>query len=41
MNDQLVRVNRDRLWDTLMRLAQIGSYHDVATRLRSVRRLAA
>jgi N-carbamoyl-L-amino-acid hydrolase len=39
-NDQLVRINRDRLWDTLMRLAQIGSYHDVATGLQGVRRLA-
>ena len=40
MNDQLVRVNRDRLWDTLMRLAQIGSCHDAATGLPGVRRLA-
>ncbi len=36
----LVRINRDRLWDTLMRLGRIGSYHDSATGLTGVRRLA-
>ncbi|HWF80975.1 MAG TPA: M20 family metallo-hydrolase [Streptosporangiaceae bacterium] len=40
MNDQPVRVNRDRLWDTLMRLARIGSYRDAATGLTGVRRLS-
>ena len=39
-NGQLVRVDRDRLWGTLMRLARIGSYHDAATGLEGVRRLA-
>lgn len=39
-NDRLVRVNRERLWDNLMRLARIGSYHDEATGLLGVRRLA-
>lgn len=36
----LLRINRDRLWATLMELKEIGSYHDEATGLRGVRRLA-
>jgi len=35
-----VRINRDRLWASLMELRQIGAYHDEATGLRGVRRLA-
>jgi N-carbamoyl-L-amino-acid hydrolase len=35
-----VRINRDRLWASLMELKQIGAYHDQATGLRGVRRLA-
>jgi beta-ureidopropionase / N-carbamoyl-L-amino-acid hydrolase len=35
-----VRINRDRLWASLMELKQIGAYHDEATGLRGVRRLA-
>jgi N-carbamoyl-L-amino-acid hydrolase len=35
-----VRVNRDRLWATLMELKEIGGYDDEATGLRGVRRLA-
>ena len=35
-----VRINRDRLWACLMELKQIGAYHDEATGLRGVRRLA-
>lgn len=35
-----LRVDRDRLWDSLMELKQIGSYHDEATGLQGVRRLA-
>jgi N-carbamoyl-L-amino-acid hydrolase len=35
-----VRVNRDRLWATLMELKEIGAYDDEATGLRGVRRLA-
>jgi N-carbamoyl-L-amino-acid hydrolase len=36
----VVRVNRDRLWSDLMQLKQIGSYHDEATGLEGVKRLA-
>lgn len=35
-----VRVDRDRLWATLMQLKEIGSYQDEATGLQGVRRLA-
>ncbi|HEU0193894.1 MAG TPA: M20/M25/M40 family metallo-hydrolase, partial [Gaiellales bacterium] len=35
-----VRINRDRLWASLMELRQIGAYHDEATGLQGVRRLA-
>ncbi|MFG3699378.1 M20 family metallo-hydrolase [Micromonospora sp. NPDC047620] len=35
-----VRINRDRLWASLMQLKEIGAYHDEATGLRGVRRLA-
>lgn len=35
-----LRVNRDRLWDSLAELKQIGAYHDEATGLVGVRRLA-
>jgi N-carbamoyl-L-amino-acid hydrolase len=35
-----VRINRDRLWASLMELRQIGAYHDEATGLPGVRRLA-
>lgn len=35
-----LRINRDRLWDSLMELKQIGAYHDEATGLQGVRRLA-
>lgn len=38
--DEDVRVNRDRLWATLMELKEIGGYDDEATGLRGVRRLA-
>ncbi|MGH3283264.1 MAG: M20 family metallo-hydrolase [Streptosporangiaceae bacterium] len=37
---RIVRINRDRLWASLMELKQIGAYHDEATGLRGVRRLA-
>jgi len=37
---RMVRINRDRLWASLMELKQIGAYHDQATGLRGVRRLA-
>jgi N-carbamoyl-L-amino-acid hydrolase len=37
---ELIRVDRDRLWADLMRLARIGAYDDVPTGLRGVRRLA-
>ncbi|HET9895812.1 MAG TPA: M20 family metallo-hydrolase [Streptosporangiaceae bacterium] len=36
----LVRVNRDRLWDSLNELARVGAYDDVSTGLRGVRRLS-
>jgi acetylornithine deacetylase/succinyl-diaminopimelate desuccinylase-like protein len=36
----ILRVNRDRLWSDLMQLKQIGSYHDEATGLEGVKRLA-
>jgi len=36
----LLRVDRDRLWASLMELKQIGAYDDDATGLRGVRRLA-
>jgi beta-ureidopropionase / N-carbamoyl-L-amino-acid hydrolase len=35
-----VRVDRDRLWRTLMELKEIGAYDDEATGLRGVKRLA-
>jgi beta-ureidopropionase / N-carbamoyl-L-amino-acid hydrolase len=35
-----VRINRDRLWASLMELRQIGAYRDEATGLQGVRRLA-
>ena len=35
-----VRVDRDRLWSSLMELKEIGGYDDEATGLRGVRRLA-
>ena len=35
-----VRIDRDRLWATLMELREIGAYDDQATGLRGVRRLA-
>src|SRR5215470_10500538 len=35
-----VRINRDRLWASLMELKQIGAYLDEATGLQGVRRLA-
>lgn len=37
---RIVRINRDRLWASLMELKQIGAYDDEATGLRGVRRLA-
>jgi beta-ureidopropionase / N-carbamoyl-L-amino-acid hydrolase len=37
---RIVRINRDRLWASLMELKQIGAYHDEATGMRGVRRLA-
>lgn len=35
-----VRINRDRLWASVMELKEIGAYDDEATGLRGVRRLA-
>src|SRR5215469_9610066 len=35
-----VRINRGRLWDSLMELKEIGAYDDESTGLRGVRRLA-
>src|SRR5262249_61467228 len=35
-----IRINRDRLWDSLVELKEIGAYDDQATGLRGVRRLA-
>lgn len=35
-----VRIDRERLWGTLMELKEIGAYDDPATGLRGVRRLA-
>jgi N-carbamoyl-L-amino-acid hydrolase len=35
-----VRIDRERLWGTLMELKEIGAYDDEATGLRGVRRLA-
>jgi N-carbamoyl-L-amino-acid hydrolase len=37
---RIVRINRDRLWASLMELRQIGAYQDEATGLQGVRRLA-
>jgi N-carbamoyl-L-amino-acid hydrolase len=37
---RIVRINRGRLWDSLMELKHIGAYDDAATGLRGVRRLA-
>lgn len=36
---QAVRINRERLWGSLMELAEIGSYDDPSTGLRGVNRL--
>jgi N-carbamoyl-L-amino-acid hydrolase len=36
----IIRIDRDRLWATLMELKEIGAYDDEATGLRGVRRLA-
>jgi len=36
----MIRIDRDRLWRTLMELKQIGAYSDEATGLQGVRRLA-
>jgi len=38
--EETVRIDRDRLWATLMELREIGAYDDEATGLRGVRRLA-
>lgn len=38
--DRIVRIDRDRLWATLMELKEIGAYDDDATGLWGVRRLA-
>ncbi|MFP5347622.1 MAG: M20 family metallo-hydrolase [Actinomycetes bacterium] len=35
-----LRIDRARLWDSLLELKQIGAYHDDATGLQGVRRLA-
>lgn len=35
-----LRVDRDRLWESLMQLKAIGAYRDEATGLNGVRRLA-
>lgn len=35
-----LKIDRDRLWKTLMELKEIGAYDDAATGLRGVRRLA-
>jgi hypothetical protein len=35
-----VWIDRDRLWNTLMELGEIGAYDDEATGVRGVRRLA-
>jgi N-carbamoyl-L-amino-acid hydrolase len=40
MSTPTVRIDRDRLWATLMELKEIGAYDDEATGLRGVRRLA-
>ncbi|NHC21922.1 M20 family metallo-hydrolase [Nocardioides sp. IC4_145] len=40
LRGDLVRIDRERLWDTLMELKEIGAYDDEATGLRGVRRLA-
>jgi N-carbamoyl-L-amino-acid hydrolase len=37
---QTVRIDRGRLWATILELKEIGGYHDEATGLRGVRRLA-
>jgi N-carbamoyl-L-amino-acid hydrolase len=37
---RIVRINRGRLWASLMELRQIGAYRDEATGLQGVRRLA-
>jgi N-carbamoyl-L-amino-acid hydrolase len=37
---ELLRVDRERLWASLMELREIGAYDDEATGLRGVRRLA-
>jgi N-carbamoyl-L-amino-acid hydrolase len=37
---RIVRINRDRLWASLMELKQVGAYDDEATGLRGVCRLA-
>lgn len=38
--EPLLHVDRDRLWNSLMELKEIGGYDDEATGLRGVRRLA-
>lgn len=40
MADSLITVNSDRLWRSLMELAEIGAYDDERTGLRGVNRLA-
>jgi beta-ureidopropionase / N-carbamoyl-L-amino-acid hydrolase len=40
MTDPLITVNGDRLWRSLMELAEIGAYSDARTGLRGVNRLA-
>ena len=40
MTIELLRVDRQRLWASLMELREIGAYDDQATGLRGVRRLA-
>ena len=40
VSSQLVRVDRDRLWSSLMELKQFGAYFDEPTGLTGVRRLA-
>ncbi|MGW1677342.1 Zn-dependent hydrolase [Saccharopolyspora sp. NPDC002376] len=36
----LVRIDKDRLWDSLTELGEVGAYHDDETDLHGVRRLA-
>ena len=39
-DNQIVTIDGDRLWRSLMELAEIGAYHDERTGLRGVNRLA-